>query len=101
MGVRNWAGNVSFTADALTEPTSVGELQELVAGARRIRALGSGHSFNRIADSEGVLWSVRRLPEKLEIDADAKTVTVAAGMRYGEVGAALQTAGFALANLGS
>ncbi len=101
MGVTNWAGNVHFTADALTEPTSVGELQDLVAAARRIRVLGSGHSFNRIADSEGVLVSVRRLPEKVEIDPGAQTVTVAAGMRFGEVGAVLQPAGLALANLGS
>lgn len=101
MGVRNWAGNVSFTADALAEPTSLGELQDLVATTRRIRALGSGHSFNRIADSEGVLVSVRRLPAKVEIDAASRTVRVQPGMRYGEVGAALQSAGFALANLGS
>jgi xylitol oxidase len=96
----NWAGNVTFTADAVHEPQSVGELQDLLAGSARIRAIGTGHSFNRVADSDRLV-SVRRLPALLEVDAAARTVRVGAGTRYGELGAALQAAGYALANTGS
>ncbi len=104
----NWAGNVTFTPVSVHEPRSVAELQELVAATPRIRALGSGHSFNRIADSEALV-SVRRLPSVVDIDNDidndidraAGTVRVSAGTRYGELGAALQGAGYALANTGS
>jgi xylitol oxidase len=99
--VTNWAGNIVFTPSTVHEPLSVPELQRVVAGARRIRALGTGHSFNRIADSSGDLVSVRRLPQVVEIDAGSRTVRVSAGTRYGELGAALQQAGFALANTGS
>ncbi|MEJ3652619.1 D-arabinono-1,4-lactone oxidase [Actinomycetes bacterium KLBMP 9759] len=95
----NWAGNITFGATALHRPTSVAELQELVAGARQVRALGSGHSFNRIADTAGVQVSLAALPRRVEI-GDGE-VTVSAGLRYGELVADLDAAGLALLNMGS
>jgi alditol oxidase len=97
--VRNWAGNVTFTPTELQRPGSVEELQHLVAASPRIRALGSGHSFNRIADTDGVLVSVRDIAGEVEVDGDA--VTVPAGATYGQVGAVLQAHGRALHNTGS
>ena len=47
---------------AVHRPTSVEQLQELVAGSRRIRALGSGHSFSRVADTDGDLVTLGGLP---------------------------------------
>ncbi|MEV0802844.1 D-arabinono-1,4-lactone oxidase [Kribbella sp. NPDC050281] len=96
--VTNWAGNVSF-ASALQRPGSVGELQEIVASSEKVRALGTGHSFNRIADSTGTLVSVADLPQVIEVGE--RGVTVSAGLRYGEITAALQAQGLALHNLGS
>ncbi|MCY7340480.1 MAG: FAD-binding protein [Pseudonocardia sp.] len=97
----NWAGNVTFRARSLHRPTSVARLQELVVRSDRVRALGSGHSFNRIADTTGDLVSVAALPRRFEIDAAAGTVTVSAGQRFGEFTGDLDAAGFALHNLGS
>ena len=97
----NWAGNVTFRAARHHRPTSIGQLQALVARADRVRALGTGHSFNRLADTEGDLVSVAGLPKLLEIDSTGRTVTVGAGMRYGELGSPLHEKGFALHNLGS
>jgi len=94
----NWAGNIAFSAD-VRQPASVPELQELVSSAERLRVLGTGHSFNRIADTTGTLVSVAGLPKLISIADD--TVTVSAGLRYGEVTAALQAEGRALHNLGS
>ncbi|MFI6831976.1 D-arabinono-1,4-lactone oxidase [Kribbella sp. NPDC050241] len=96
--VTNWAGNVSF-ASALQRPGSVGELQEIVASSEKVRVLGTGHSFNRIADSTGTLVSVADLPQVIEVGE--REVTVSAGLRYGEITAALQAQGLALHNLGS
>lgn len=101
MTVRNWAGNITFAAGRLHEPTSVDELCALVAGAPSVRALGTGHSFNRIADTAGDLVSVRALPSSIAIDPHAGTVEVGAGTRYGELSTALHAQGFALHNLGS
>ncbi|WP_406047582.1 D-arabinono-1,4-lactone oxidase [Kribbella sp. NBC_00889] len=96
--VTNWAGNVSF-ASAVQRPGSVGELQEIVASSEKVRVLGTGHSFNRIADSTGTLVSVADLPQVIEVGE--RGVTVSAGLRYGEITAALQAQGLALHNLGS
>jgi alditol oxidase len=97
----NWAGNVVFAAEQLHRPSSVPELQELVARSERARALGSGHSFSPIVDTTGTLLTVADLPARVEIDAGAATVTVSAGSTYGQVGAALHAAGFGLPNTGS
>lgn len=96
---RNWAGNVVFTARELHHPTSVDGLRELVAGRPRIRALGTGHSFSRIADTAGDLVSLDALPPEVVIDGDL--VTVPAGMRFAELTRRLHAAGRALPNLGS
>lgn len=97
----NWAGNVVFSTTTLHRPSSVGELQELVAGSSRIRVLGTGHSFNEIADTPGTLLSVAGLPARLEVNQPAQYVTVSAGTRFAELGRALQQAGYALPNTGS
>jgi xylitol oxidase len=94
----NWAGNISF-GSPLQRPKSVPELQELVAGSEKVRVLGTGHSFNKIADSTGTLVTVADLPKV--IDVGDSGVTVSAGLRYGEITAVLQAQGLALHNLGS
>ena len=104
----NWAGNVTFGAEQRQAPTSVEQLQEVVAKSQFVRAVGTGHSFNHIADTRaatstapGSQISVAALPKTIEIDRSASTTTISAGLRYGELGAELHTAGFALRNLGS
>ncbi|WP_309052466.1 FAD-binding protein [Streptomyces sp.] len=97
----NWAGNITFGAERLRIPATVEELQELVAGSRAVRALGTGHSFNAIADTTGDLVSTAGLPRVLDIDRRARTVTVSGGTRFGEITGLLHEAGLALHNLGS
>jgi len=100
-GYRNWAGNITFSAVDCQRPSSVGQVQSLVAAAPRVRALGTAHSFNDIADSPGLLLAVTSLPAEIEVDSAAATVRVAAGVRYGELSRRLDEKGFALPNLGS
>ena len=99
--VRNWAGNVEFRAARVHRPTTLEELRRVVAGAEAVRVLGSGHSFNRIADTRGDLVLLDAMPASVRIDAEAGTATVAAGMRLAELSARLHEAGYALANLPS
>ncbi|MFI7427460.1 FAD-binding protein [Micromonospora sp. NPDC049836] len=98
---RNWAGNVRYRAARRHRPTSVDELRRLVAGAERVRAVGTGHAFNRIGDTTGDLISVTGLPPAVALDRDRGTVTVTAGLRYGDVATRLHADGYALANLAS
>ncbi|HEV3356294.1 MAG TPA: D-arabinono-1,4-lactone oxidase [Pseudonocardiaceae bacterium] len=97
----NWAGNVTFRAAHVHRPTSVDELRTLVGSSAKIRALGTGHSFNLIADTTADLVRVDGLPATVEIDRHTAIARVAAGLRYAEVAVALERAGFALANLAS
>jgi len=97
----NWAGNVEFQAVRLAQPASLDELRDLVVSSDRVRVLGTGHSFNTLADTTGTLIRLDRLPMSLAIDESNATATVPAGARYAEVAAELHRAGFALANLAS
>ncbi|RZT80409.1 xylitol oxidase [Micromonospora violae] len=98
---RNWAGNVRYAAKAFHRPTSVDDLRRLVAGSPRIRAVGSGHSFNRFGDTDGDLVSLAGLPPVVEVDHERRQVTVSGALRYGDVAQQLHTQGYALANLAS
>ena len=99
--MRNWAGNVTFAAATVHRPTTIAELQAVVASAGSVRALGTGHSFNQIADTTGALVLLADLPRQIDVDSQARTVTVAAGTRYGELAAELDRHGLALHNMGS
>jgi xylitol oxidase len=97
----NWAGNVTFGATAIHRPESIDALRKIVANSRHARALGTGHSFNAIADTDGDLISVADLPRVFSLDPTAAAVTISPGLRYGDVAVALHSQGYALANLGS
>ena len=99
--LRTWAGNLAYSARRLLEPASLDELRREVAASSRLRPLGTRHSFNAVADTTGDLISVARLPRRVEIDREARTATVSAGLRYGQITPELDAAGLALPNLGS
>jgi alditol oxidase len=97
----NWAGNVTFMAPELRSAATVDEVQSIVAGAGQVRVLGSGHSFNTIADSDAVQVQLQGMNRVLSIDTVNRRVTVEGGIRYGELAVALHAEGWALANLAS
>ncbi len=105
MAEQNWAGNVDYLARRVRAPVTIDELQHIVAESsargRRIHALGSRHSFNRVADTDGDLISTADLNRIVDIDHSASTVRVQGGIRYAELSSALQAEGLALANLPS
>ena len=97
----NWAGNLVYSARELVAPATIDQLRPVVASAPRVKALGSRHSFNRIADTDGVLVSTAALGGAPELDSERAIVRAPAGMRYGELAPWLQERGWALANLAS
>lgn len=97
----NWAGNVRFGSARVHQPESIDDLRRLVRGSSRIRALGYGHSFSRIADTAHDLVLMNGLPNTLTIDSASSSVTVASGMNYAELAAELQRSGYALPNMAS
>lgn len=99
--MRNWAGNYEYRARRVIQPRSVEEVQQLVRGSRRLRVLGSRHSFNGIADTTGDHLSLAELATPIEIDRTARTVTVGGGTTYGQLCGALDDAGLALGAMAS
>ena len=99
--MKNWAGNLSFGASSWHTPSSIEALQELVHATPKIRAVGTRHSFNEVANSQHALVSMERLNQVVSLDRENLTVTVEAGIRYGELSQYLNRHGFALHNLAS
>jgi xylitol oxidase len=96
----NWAGNYTFHARDVYAPKSVEEVQAIVRKHDKLKALGARHSFNNIADTSGGQVSLENLKD-MEVDAKSRTVTVGAGVRYGQLAPYLDQHGFALHNLAS
>jgi alditol oxidase len=99
--VTNWAGNIVFGAKGLHRPTSVDEVRRLVAAGGPIRVLGSGHSFNRMADTDGDLITLADLPRVVEVSADRTSVRIDGGIKYGELAGRLHQQGLAVHNMAS
>jgi|CZKL01.1.fsa_nt_gi xylitol oxidase len=96
----NWAGNLTYSTDHLHSPGTVEEVRQVVKSCDKLRALGSRHSFNAIADSTANQISLKRL-DTMKLDEKAHTVTVGGGVPYGVVAPWLDSRGYALHNLAS
>jgi xylitol oxidase len=99
--LKNWAGNIEYSTANVVYPSTVQEVQSIIQKTTDLRLLGTRHCFNRIADSKHELISTKNLNKILSLDTSAKTVTVEAGIKYGELAPYLHEKGFALHNLAS
>ena len=70
---RNWGGNYTYGAEKLHRPSTVEEVQEIVAGASQVHVLGTRHSFNDIADAAELI-SLEVMPPDVVLDRAAGTV---------------------------
>ncbi|MER2059466.1 MAG: FAD-binding protein [Niallia sp.] len=98
---RNWAGNFQFSTTNWHEPETVEEIQQLVSRLNKLRVIGTRHSFNSIADSNENIVSLQKLNKVLSINQENETVTIEAGVKYGDLCHVLQQHGYALHNLAS
>jgi len=97
----NWAGNLTYSTRNVFAPTSIDQIPEFVKAHKKVRALGTRHCFNAIADSKENLISTEALNKIISLDKKANTVTVEAGIKYGELCQYLHENGYALHNLAS
>jgi len=96
----NWAGNITYSTGNLRQAADLSEIRNFLHAQRKLKVLGTRHCFNTIADSKDALLSLARLKE-MTLDAEARTVTVGAGVKYGELGPYIDKKGYALHNLAS
>ena len=48
--IKNWAGNLTYSTSNVFDPVTVEEVQDIIKKCNKLRALGTRHCFNRIAD---------------------------------------------------
>jgi xylitol oxidase len=99
--LRNWSGTYRFTARQVIAARTIDDVRRAVAAGGRVRALGTRHSFNDLADNGATLVTVTGIAPDPVLDEASRTVTVGAGASYGALAAWLQERGWALGNLGS
>jgi len=101
---KNWAGNQRATPKAFHVPASESELVAIVrfahAAKRRVKVVGSGHSFTAVAVADDILIDLRNYGEFIEVSADRTSVTVQSGIVLADLNESLQLEGLAMPNLG-
>jgi FAD-linked oxidoreductase len=101
---RNWAGNQAMSPAQVVHPRGAEEVaaavKEAAASGRRVKAIGSGHSFTGIGLTDGVLLQLDQHTGLLSADNDTGLVTVAAGTPLHELNATLSERGLGLTNMG-
>lgn len=99
--LKNWAGNVEYSTEQLYAAESIDEIKKFVAKKESFKVLGTRHCFNKIADSANYFLSLKKMDKVVALDPEARTVTIEAGMTYGQLCPYLDSKGFALHNLAS
>ncbi|GAB2929388.1 D-arabinono-1,4-lactone oxidase [Micromonospora polyrhachis] len=100
----NWAGNQNATARTVLAPVTVAETVTAVetarATGRRIKPVGSGHSFTDIACSDDQRIELAKLAGAIRVDSAQRLVTVPAGTQLRALNQLLAGHGLAMPNLG-
>jgi FAD-linked oxidoreductase len=94
----NWARQQRCAPERIETPSSEEELARVVAGARRVKVAGAGHSFTDIACTDGVMVDMSRMRRVLSAEGDE--LTVEAGITLHDLGEELRARGLAMENQG-
>ncbi len=101
---QNWSGIVKFSPEKVYFPTSESEIMKVVkkcaAKNRKIRIIGSAHSWNPLFETQMALVSLDKYQGIESIDFEKMQATVYAGTKIKYLGELLHENGLAMENLG-
>ena len=101
---KNWSGNVQFSPTTIALPATEEDIQQLVLTAiqenRKIRLIGSGHSFTPLVKTNDILISLDNFQGLVSVDQSSHQVTVKAGTKLHLLGQLLFEQGLAMENMG-
>ena len=101
----NWARTVTTTPTCWHRPATTDDIRRVVercaADGRRLRVIGSGHSWSPINAPDDEAMTLEALQGAVAIDRANSTVTVPAGMTLREVTTHLSRTGLSLPIVGS
>jgi len=102
--MKNWAGNVTWKASEVAYPSTEAEIQELVLQAanskKRIRMIGTGHSFTRLCETDDITVSLDKYQGLVSVDQEKVQAVVKGGTKLRQLGDLLYREGMAMENLG-
>lgn len=100
----NWSGLVQATPRTVLYPDSIESVVNAVklcrSEGRRLRVVGSGHSFTPIVATNDILVSLDRMQGLVRVNPEARTATVWAGTKLKLLGELLFEKGLAQENMG-
>ncbi|QLD89979.1 FAD-binding protein [Natronomonas salina] len=97
----NWSGSVRARPRSVHYPETEAELRTVVERADgTLRVAGAGHSFPPVAKSDETFVSLERYTGLVDVDREARRVTVRAGTPLSALTAALADHGLMLENMG-
>ncbi|RRT71680.1 hypothetical protein B296_00013971 [Ensete ventricosum] len=103
--VSNWSGTHEVHTRVFLQPETLADLEAAVRDAqqscRRIRPVGSGLSPNGLGLAKSGMVNLALMDKVLEVDREAKRVTVQAGIRVSQLVDALKEHGLTLQNFAS
>lgn len=101
---QNWSGSVKFNPKHLFTPSTIEEVVSIVKKAnienKKIRVVGSCHSFTPLISTTDFLVSLDHLQGIISIDKEKQIAEVWAGTKLERLGQELYQCGFAQENLG-
>lgn len=102
--MKNWAGNIKWNPSEVVYPSTEKEIQQLVVRAgkeeKKIRLIGTGHSFTALCKTDHILMSLDKYQGLVSVDKDQMQATVKGGTKLGYLGDLLKQSGMAMENLG-
>lgn len=100
----NWSKTISSTPTDVATPWTIEALEttvdEAIAQCRRLKAVGSGHSFTSIAAANDIQLDLSNYTGIVTFDQHAGRVTLRSGTRLWQIAQLLDGSGWAMENLG-
>ncbi|WP_043706551.1 D-arabinono-1,4-lactone oxidase [Tenacibaculum ovolyticum] len=102
--MKNWAENVQWNPSEIAYPSTEIEIQQVVLKAansnKKIRTIGTGHSFTALSQTSHILVSLDKYQGLLSINKEKCQATVKGGTKLKLLGELLFNEGLAMENLG-
>ncbi|MES2622203.1 MAG: D-arabinono-1,4-lactone oxidase [Bacteroidota bacterium] len=97
----NWAKNESCVASGYFQPGNENDLIDIIKKSKKVRVVGTGHSWSSICLNEDALINLDHYNKVLHLDKDKLQLKVQAGVKLNQLNEYLDKQRLALSNLGS
>jgi len=102
--MQNWSGYLKWEPSQICYPSTESEIVEIIWNAneenKKVRIIGSGHSFTPLCRTDQFLISLDKYQGLISIDKEKMLATVKAGTKLNYMNELLAKNGLALPNLG-